>query len=1325
MGGANPTGPFTSIHSQEPKVPTVYSPTVQYQDGITVNTSTTYTGPTCATGFFDEDYICTEPPPPYDPGGNKPEDPHLNPDCPLASLGMCRPNVSLMTTSLNINDTPVGYKPQKGPDVYVRLSYNHLDTVQPSSPSYSNLGPRWTHNFLSYIQDDPSLTWRTSRYVPGGGMVDYLRDTDGYVPGASGLPGKWGPEAQSGAILKRYKSGSTVTKYELVFPDGTLQTFDTFDGASTYPRRVFLSSIADPQGNAITLTYDGSLRLTTITDAQGRDTDFSYTGASLLIDSITDPFGRAATLGYGSGQLTSITDVIGITSSFTYDTGMGGDPYFISQLTTPYGNTVFNGGNDLSTEERWLEITDPEGFTERVEYLPSAAPGISATESSTPTGMDVENGLYDQRNTFYWDKEVYPTYGTGMGKDYTKAAITHWTIQGGGETSAIISSVKKPLENRVYFQYEAEGAGQTPHYRSYSGRPVKIGRLLDGGATQLTTIEYNDQGNVTLITDPEGRKTQFNYASGGINLTTLKQMTTAPSTFTTLETYTWNSIHRPLTYKTASNDTWTYTYNAAGQLLTVTDPGSDVTTYAYDGSARLDTITNDNSAVIWDFSYPSCGGSDNCDLPDTITDSEGRTLTYAYDALDRVTSITYPDSTTELFDYVAPGATGKDLDLWSHTDRLGRVTSYDYDDNRRLVQLTDPETNTVAYEYYGNGRLKKLTDGNGNETLWTVDEQGRPTLKTFEDTTETAYAYESSGRLDTVTDELGQVKTYDYNKADELTSIGYTNEVVSTPDVTFAWDTFYPRHTSMVDGIGTTTWSYIAPATNGALEVNTENGPNSNDSAVYTYDNNGRVSTMTVGGTTAESFTYDNVNRMATHTTLLGVFTMAGYSAQTSKPTSRTLASSSVTRAWSYGTAANDKRLETLTGTNSAARNLQLLWDIPMSAQDSPYHVSDSIETNGTTAHTWTASLPSWAYTYDDTERLLTAGDGTTTYTFAYDAAGNPTTFTGTAGGSSPTYGTVNELTSGSNTYDALGNLTADGTRTYTWDAENRLKTITQGSNVTTLTYDGLGRRIQSAFYDGMTTTTERYQWCETELCAKRDGSDVVSSRYYAEGQYNVTGAVKWLVMTDHLGSARDVVNTSGTLLYGVDFTPFGEIKRSTGSARPDLLWAGLFWDANQSIYLSYTRAYDPAAGRWLSRDTIEEEGGINLYEYVKGNPLMLVDPEGTQVAIPMSPIFELPFVRPLPPISIPVTPRFGPPPSLPGVGNPPNALPYKEHTKGKRPSSKEGHEKADARRGRDAQGEKGDKNRKHAPRKRPRTSADGPIPGYPEDDGVCKPEGA
>ena len=194
-------------------------------------------------------------------------------------------------------------------------------------------------------------------------------------------------------------TASSPVQYERRLTDGSVEVFGQPDGASTYPRRVFLTAWKDPQGNTVTFTYDGSVRIVAATDALGQVTTVSYQHADpLKVTKVTDPFGRFATFAYdGSGRLTSITDMGGLTSTFTYGTGD-----FVTTMTTPYGTTRFSKGE--RDYDRWLEAVDPLGGRERIEYL--GGPTFSDPPATVPAGMNTWNQYLSKSNTFYWSKRA-------------------------------------------------------------------------------------------------------------------------------------------------------------------------------------------------------------------------------------------------------------------------------------------------------------------------------------------------------------------------------------------------------------------------------------------------------------------------------------------------------------------------------------------------------------------------------------------------------------------------------------------------------------------------------------------------------------------------------------------------------------------------------------------------------------------------------------------------------------------------------------------------------------------------------------------------------
>jgi RHS repeat-associated protein len=135
---------------------------------------------------------------------------------------------------------------------------------------------------------------------------------------------------------------------------------------------------------------------------------------------------------------------------------------------------------------------------------------------------------------------------------------------------------------------------------------------------------------------------------------------------------------------------------------------------------------------------------------------------------------------------------------------------------------------------------------------------------------------------------------------------------------------------------------------------------------------------------------------------------------------------------------------------------------------------------------------------------------------------------------------------------------------------------------------------------------------------AELDGNgDVVSVFVYGTRpnvpDYMIRGGERYRILSDHLGSPRLVVNSStGAVVQRLDYDAFGRVLQDTSPGFQPFGFAGGLYDADTGLVRMGARDYDPATGRFTSKDPILFAGGDpNLYGYVLMDPVNGLDPDG------------------------------------------------------------------------------------------------------------------
>jgi len=186
---------------------------------------------------------------------------------------------------------------------------------------------------------------------------------------------------------------------------------------------------------------------------------------------------------------------------------------------------------------------------------------------------------------------------------------------------------------------------------------------------------------------------------------------------------------------------------------------------------------------------------------------------------------------------------------------------------------------------------------------------------------------------------------------------------------------------------------------------------------------------------------------------------------------------------------------------------------------------------------------------------------------------------------------------------------------------------------------------------------------------------------------YGIGGAEVHVPLADHMGNVRHYYQfkasgktVTGQLVASYEYDAFGREVRAWGTNTPvtsqppglpanrpwaDLLpfhYSSKLRDADSGFNYYGYRFYDPGAGRWLNRDPIGEEGGMNLCGMVGNDGVGRVDVLGLSPGGERYPTVEglkRAFSAELGvDSSLPPTPNSSPRPKFPSVSLPPGYTP-------------------------------------------------------------------
>ena len=685
-------------------------------------------------------------------------------------------------------------------------------------------------------------------------------------------------------------------------------------------------------------------------------------------------------------------------------------------------------------------------------------------------------------------------------------------------------------------------------------------------------VSFDERGNATTQTSSFNRNqsqttTQTVLPTSvqpEINISVLGSVVKTISSTSITNTFTYNALKERVSLTDGRGNTYTYKLNKCGQIVELLDPIGAKTEFIYDTYRRLITTID----ALGNQSHKAY------DKANRVIAEWGATYTKlnAYDIYGRQIALATTrdnaytvnrESIPDIFQAVA----GLDITHWEFDDPTGVVLKKIYPDNTE-----------TQYSYNSLGQVSECTWARGVSTTYAYDEFGSMLSKTYSDNTpQVSYTYDALGRCISGIVDGVSTNTFTYNQFGDPISESQNGEVINR-----AYDNFGRL-------VG---YSFANNQALGSF-VN------------YGFDDFGRLSTLSYG---TNSFTYSYLQGTKLVSSIDSNY---GLSRTTTYENNRDLIAS-------VNNAYNGQGVSRYDYTNDT-----------LGRRSSRNDTIGSVQEQNTVV-------------YNSRNEVVSANLGSNQYSYSYDLIGNRTAFTLndyiTQYASNP----VNQYASIQSekdvltpTYDVDGNMISSANGwSYTWDAENRMISASRGGSVVRYAYDAFGRMI-SKHITSAENKTITYTWDVFNIIKETEngvltyniwGLDVDGTLQGAGGVDGLLAVIKnnniYAPTYDANGNITAYISQDGTIAAQYKYSAFGEIISQSGESFTHRFSTKPYCTTTGLIEYQF-RKYDSTLGRWLSRDPIEEAGGLNLYAFCENNGIMFSDMLGREIAFYVNSIPE------------------------------------------------------------------------------------------------------